>query len=871
MRNVSAGEPGFTRLALPVTTCCQMTAGLLTNGDTYEFRVAAIGAAGESAFTSAVTALPRAPLPPQVTGVTATANADGTIRLNWTNPGDGLWFDIHLRDVTAGETGFRVLPLPVTTCCTFTAGYLIDGHVYQFRVAARNGTGAGPVSAVVQATSTFQPPPAPTGLRGVAAGDGTVDLTWDAPGENLYYYTYWRNVTQGETAFTRSTYPTDRTSATLGMLRHGDVYEFKVTAANIAGEGPASATVRVTARGGLPAPPSGLTATAGDGQAQLRWTASATPGVLYNVYLRDVTAGTSFRKLDLPVSGTSMTAGYLANNHVYEFYVTASNAAGDSGASNIASVRPMPPRPSPPTGLTATPGDGKVTLRWTASPTPNVFYWVEMRTSGGSWRRLEYPVSSCCVFEAGYLTNGTRYEFRLFAFNVAGDSASPSNVAAATPLPPVAQPPSNLTAAAGAGRVTLRWTASPTANVWYSIYMRDASTNGSWRKLSLPVTSCCTFVAGNLTNGHLYEFKVTAFNVRNESAATNVASARPTVTLNQRPTLNGASTGTTTVRLWWAGVPNAAGYHIEYQDLSGNGSWTRLEYPVFGTTFDGGYLGSGKWYRWRVVPMNGSVQGPASHPIEIRTRGQVYYYGRYALGDSYSAGIGAGQEVGSCYRSPWAWPLWLTIQSAGGYHLACTGAEMPDVRSSQLPAVNQPGPTIVTMTIGGNDVGFGPELQTCLRSNCTGREGAINGRIDALRPALLSMYQSIRSRTPGADVVIAGYPLLVVAPGTGKCDAVAAAGLSDEEHRMIRRLGGRLNSVITAAANDADVFVATGQVVSEFAGHEACANDEYINQVSVGSTGVASSFHPNGAGQQAYRRAIDARMSTIYRYGAVRS
>jgi hypothetical protein len=587
--------------------------------------------------------------------------------------------------------------------------------------------------------------------------------------------------------------------------------------------------------------------------------------------MRDVTAGASFRKLDLPVSGTSMTAGYLANNHQYEFYVTASNAAGDSAASNVASVRPMPPRPQPPTNLTATAGDGKVTLRWTASPTPNVFYWVEMRTNGGGWRRLQYPENGCCVFEAGYLTNGTRYEFRLFAFNVAGDSASPSNVAAATPLPPVAQPPSSLTATAGAGQVTLRWNASPTANVWYSIYMRDATTNGAWRKLSLPVTSCCTFVAGNLTNGHLYDFKVTAFNVRNESGATNVASARPTVTLARKPSLSGASTGTTTIRLWWTAVPNAAGYYVEYMDLSGNGSWTRLEYPVFGTTFNGGYLGSGKWYRWRVVPMNGSIQGPASDPIEIRTRGQVYYYGRYALGDSYSAGLGSGLEQGSCLRSSWAWPLWLTIQSAGGYHLACSGDKIPQLRGSQLPNLHQPGPTIVTLTIGGNDAGWGDELQLCMRSDCTNREGLMYARIAALRSTLVSVYYEIRSRAPGADVIVAGYPLLVVIPGSGKCDAPTAAGLSDEEHRMIRRLGLSLNSTILAAAGDAGVFAATSQVVSEFAGHEACANEEYINQVSYGgNTGFDSSFHPNGGGQQAYRRAVDARMTEIYRYGAVR-
>jgi hypothetical protein len=110
--------------------------------------------------------------------------------------------------------------------------------------------------------------------------------------------------------------------------------------------------------------------------------------------------------------------------------VFATNMTGDSGASNIATARPMPPFPLPPSGLTASAGDGKVTLHWTASPTPNVWYWIELRAQGGSWQRLKYPVSTCCTFVVSYLINGTTYDFRLRATNLSGDS-DPSNVVTA--------------------------------------------------------------------------------------------------------------------------------------------------------------------------------------------------------------------------------------------------------------------------------------------------------------------------------------------------------------------------------------------------------------------------------------------------------
>ncbi|MBW6433821.1 fibronectin type III domain-containing protein [Actinoplanes hulinensis] len=877
MRNVSDEEPGFTRLPDPVTTCCTMRAGLLTNGDTYEFRVAAIdGGGGESGFSNAATVKPLPPPPGQVTGLTATPLGNGDIQLAWTSQGPDLWYYVQTKDVTAGETVFKQLALPVTVCCSMTAGYLTTGHIYHYRVLAVSpvGAGSGPVSATVAATSTVQRPGAPTGLQGVSSGPGNVDLTWTPPAPNLYYYAYWRNVTTGQTTFSRSEYPVSTPYASLGYLAGGSQYEFKVTAANSAGEGAFSGTIRVNVLSALPNPAGGLTATAGDAKVTLRWTASSTAGVLYNVWMRDVTANSSFRKLDLPVSGTTMIAGYLTNDHLYEFYVTATNSAGDSPASNKVTARPFPPIPQPPTGLTATAGNGQVVLNWTASSTVNVYYWVEMRSKGGKWKRLKSPVTTCCSFTAGYLGNGTRYEFRMYSFNVAGVSANPSGVASATPLPPAATAPSNLTAFSGAGKVSLSWSASPTANVWYWVYQREAK--GSWRKLPIPVTRCCTFTPGNLVNGRIYEFKVTAFNERNESGASNTVSTRPSVTLTRAPILNGAATSTSSVELWWTATPNATGYWVEYADISANpnAGWTKISTPVLGTTFKGGYLGAGKWYRWRVTPSNGDVLGPVSPPLEIRTRGQVHYSGRYHLGDSFSAGVGAGYETGGdCLRSPLAWPLLLNYASSMARHLACTGAEVPDMRSGQLPGIGQPGPTLITLTIGGNDVGFADELTDCIlgTSSCTGREAVINRAIDNYAVTLRNTYREIRAIAPGADIVVAGYPLLLTPPGVGNCNAIFDAGLSDAERRMIRRLGTRMNGVIRQSATEAGAIPVITELSSEFAGHEACStNGEYINQITARWSHKEGAMHPNAAGHRAYQRAVTTRLGQIHQRGMVR-
>src|SRR6185503_8529300 len=106
---------------------------------------------------------------------------------------------VETRDVTAGQAWGR-LPYPLTSGSTFTAGLLQHEHTYEFRVVAFN-----------------------------IAGDGLIELNWVPPGPGgFYYWIYFRDVTAGE-AFVKGIYPTDKPSAGLGFLRHGHVYEFKVT------------------------------------------------------------------------------------------------------------------------------------------------------------------------------------------------------------------------------------------------------------------------------------------------------------------------------------------------------------------------------------------------------------------------------------------------------------------------------------------------------------------------------------------------------------------------------------------------------------------------------------------------------------------
>src|SRR5215468_915112 len=86
-----------------------------------------------------------------------------------------------------------------------------------------------------------------------------------------------------------------------------------------------------------------------------------------------------------------------------------------------------------------------------------------------------------------------------------------------------------------------------------------------------------------------------------------------------------------------------------------------------------------------------------------------------ALGDSYSSGVGAGSTSGSCSQSPNAYPeLWAAANSPASFTFAaCSGATTSDVISSQLSSLNS-STTLVSISIGGNDVGFSSIMETCV-------------------------------------------------------------------------------------------------------------------------------------------------------------
>jgi lysophospholipase L1-like esterase len=227
-----------------------------------------------------------------------------------------------------------------------------------------------------------------------------------------------------------------------------------------------------------------------------------------------------------------------------------------------------------------------------------------------------------------------------------------------------------------------------------------------------------------------------------------------------------------------------------------------------------------------------------------------------ALGDSYSAGNGAGNYIstsGDCHRSNSAYPaLWASAHSPSSFTFAaCSGAVTSDVLNSQLGGLNS-STGLVTITIGGNDAGFSDVITTCVTgsdSTCVSRVNAAETFVRSTLPGRLdSVYNAIRAKAPSARVVVLGYPDIYTLN-------VFCIGLSATKHQKIDEAADVLDTT-TASVAAAHGF-AFGDVRPTFKGHELCSGDDYLHSLVISPSW--ESYHPTATGHSAgYLPALNA-------------
>ncbi|MDR3711036.1 MAG: fibronectin type III domain-containing protein [Capsulimonadaceae bacterium] len=579
-RGTTAGGEGATPYKTGVATASYTDTGL-TDGTPYYYKVTAVNVdeSGASNETSAT------PLPDAPSGLTATSGSL-KISLSWTASAGALTYNVY-RGTAAGAESATPIATGVTST-SYTDTGLSSLTTYYYKVSAVNVA----VSAKSNEAHAKTVAAVPTGLSAVPAHE-QISLTWTAVTGATSYNVYRGTSAGGEAATPVATGLTTATY-TDTSLADGIPYYYKVTAVDGDGESAMSSEATATTFASVP---TGLTATPGNQQITLAWTAS-TGAVSYKVY-RGTTAG---GEAATPVAVGLKTCAYvdtgLTNGTTYYYTVTAVDAGGESGASNEAHAAPVANVPS---GLTATAGNLKITLSWTASAGAATYNVYRGTTSGGeSATAIATGVSSTSYVDTG-LTAATQYFYTVTAVNV--DESAPSNEANATTF---AAAPTGLTAVAGSQQVSLTWTASSGA-ASYKVY-RGTSVNGEAATAVASGVTATSYTDTSLTDGTTYYYKVSAVGVGGEGPVSSEASATP---LPDAPTGLTATAGNLQVSLSWTVSVGALTYNV-YRGTSANGESsipvaTGLTAAAKATTvsYNDTGLSDGTTYYYKVTAVSG--------------------------------------------------------------------------------------------------------------------------------------------------------------------------------------------------------------------------------------------------------------------------
>ena len=257
--------------------------------------------------------------------------------------------------------------------------------------------------------------------------------------------------------------------------------------------------------------------------------------------------------------------------------------------------------------------------------------------------------------------------------------------------------------------------------------------------------------------------------------------------------------------------------------------------------------------------------------------------GRYvALGDSYTSGPLIPTQVDlNCLRSNRNYPsvVAASAHSSSFTDVSCAGATTEDILyggSGQLGSVPPqlsavtPDTALVTVQIGGNDIGFSSIITNCAEeslsspfgSPCKDRYTAggtdqLRARIAATVPKVTSVLQAIRQAAPGARIVVLGYPAIVPDSGNG-CWPVVPIAYQDVPY--LRSVHKSLNAMLasTAAANNAGY----ADVYTPSIGRDTCRSSSTRWVEGLIPQNSAAPFHPNTRGEQGMANALLAMLNS---------
>lgn len=271
----------------------------------------------------------------------------------------------------------------------------------------------------------------------------------------------------------------------------------------------------------------------------------------------------------------------------------------------------------------------------------------------------------------------------------------------------------------------------------------------------------------------------------------------------------------------------------------------------------------------KILPLEVTGMGmdyPRGEVLASPPGGQPSPVNYVAMGDSFASGQGnapylPGTDGGNtCRRSYQAYARIMGMSPLTPLQLtdfvACGGAKTDHITGNWTNGNSNEGPQVdalsgdtevVTVSIGGNDIGFADFAWECF-TNCTQGAATAQWKIDNELPAkLATAYDAILDAAANADVYVVGYPPLLseldnLCVNSKPFDTLGNRQLAID---LTNNLNHKIQTVVTSLNNPRLHFVPLVGEDSVFNGHSICSADPYFWGLDFTQANI---FHPNGSG-----------------------
>ena len=379
----------------------------------------AYGTSGTVRFemiTVTATPLP-ATLPDAPVNLVATAG-NAQVGLTWSASSNATSYNVKRSTSNGGP--YTTLSSGITTTAAIDAT-AVNGTTYYYVVSAMNSVGESSDSNEATATPVQPPPVAPTSLV-ASGGNAIVNLTWaQSTSAGITQNKVYRSTTGSAGPYSLIATISAGTSYPDTTVVNGNTYFYTVTAVNAGGESGQSAYSGATPTCPLPAAPLGLAAAAGNAQVALSWN-TVSGATSYNIKRGTVNGG-PYTTIASGVTSLTYTNTSLANGTTYYYVVSAVNAcSGGANSAQVSATPTAPAVPAAPSSLTASAGNRRVTLNWVDSSSNETGFKIERSLNGTTFTQIATVGVNIRTYTNTGLNRGTRYYYRVRAYNANGNS-----------------------------------------------------------------------------------------------------------------------------------------------------------------------------------------------------------------------------------------------------------------------------------------------------------------------------------------------------------------------------------------------------------------------------------------------------------------